>query len=278
MNGAHPPSSEGRQQKEPAVRDSRMATGRRFVGVRQGETTSHLTIDIAGVPVAAIIIRSARRSRTIAISVEAGRLKVRAPLTSTDTRLIDVVNRRANWIAGRLRDLPTAPPEPLLATGESLPYRGESLTLHVASHSSHRVRVRLDGDTLLVELPAALPAAAHSTNIRNAVSGWYRERASETFPEVVDHWSAVSGLVPSRMLIRNQQRRWGSCGPDGTVRLSWRLILLEPRLAEYVVVHELAHLRHRHHQAPFWQEVSRLMPDYLDRRRELSAAGRRLVV
>jgi predicted metal-dependent hydrolase len=80
------------------------------------------------------------------------------------------------------------------------------------------------------------------------------------------------------MLIRNQHRRWGSCGPDGTVRLNWRLILLEPRLAEYVVVHELAHLRHRHHQAPFWQEVSRLMPDYLDRRRELSAAGRQLVV
>lgn len=258
--------------------ESRMTAGRQLVGVRPGETTSHLTIDIAGVPVAAVIIRSARRSRTIAISVLGGTLRVRAPLTSTDARVIDLVNKRAGWIAGRLHELPTATPELLLATGETLPYRGESLTLHVARHSGHRARARLDGNTLLVELPAPLPSAAHSPNIRDAVSAWYRERASETLPEVLAHWSAVSGLVPSRMLIRNQQRRWGSCGPDGTVRLNWRLILLEPRLAEYVVVHELAHLRHRHDQAPFWQEVSRLMPDYLDRRRELSAAGRQLLV
>lgn len=277
MTGVDLSSGGNRGQEQLSASNPRVA-GRQRVGVRAGETMDQLIIDVAGVPIPAMIIRSARRSRTLAISVEAGTLKVRAPLTATNAQVIDMVKKRATWIAGRLRSLPTGPAEPLLANGETLPYLGASLTLRVALHAGRRVKAGLDGSTLLVELPAALPPAAHAANTRHAVSAWYRARAAEALPEVLRHWSAVSGLVPSRVLIRDQRRRWGSCAPDGTVRLNWRLILLAPRLAEYVVVHELAHLRHRHHQASFWQEVSRLMPDYLDRRRELSAAGRELVV
>jgi predicted metal-dependent hydrolase len=76
--------------------------------------------------------------------------------------------------------------------------------------------------------------------------------------------------------MRDQKRRWGSCSPDGTIRLNWRLVLLESALAEYVVVHELAHLRHRHHQESFWQEVARLVPDHVSRRRQLRDAGKGL--
>jgi predicted metal-dependent hydrolase len=78
------------------------------------------------------------------------------------------------------------------------------------------------------------------------------------------------------VLIRAQRQRWGSCGPDGTLRFNWRILMAPPTLIDYVVVHELAHLRYKHHDSAFWAEVSRLLPDYQLRRARLKEVGPRL--
>ena len=78
------------------------------------------------------------------------------------------------------------------------------------------------------------------------------------------------------MLIRDQQQRWGSCVPDGTLRFNWRVAMLQPELAEYVVVHELAHLKVSSHSAEYWALVSSLLPDAQERRRRLREAGKML--
>ena len=82
-----------------------------------------------------------------------------------------------------------------------------------------------------------------------------------------------SRLVATRVLVRDQRRRWGSCATDGTIRLNWRLIMLEPDLADYVICHELVHLRHRHHQASFWAEVAALIADHRERRKRLNVVA-----
>ena len=76
------------------------------------------------------------------------------------------------------------------------------------------------------------------------------------------------------VLIRDQRQRWGSCAPDGTLRFNWRVVMLEPPLAEYVVVHELAHLKVGSHSSEYWALVSSLLPDAQRRRRWLREAGR----
>ena len=78
------------------------------------------------------------------------------------------------------------------------------------------------------------------------------------------------------MLVRDQRQRWGSCAPDGTLRFNWRVVMLEPDLAEYVVVHELAHLKVSGHSAKYWALVSGLLPDAQQRRRRLRESGRLL--
>ena len=80
----------------------------------------------------------------------------------------------------------------------------------------------------------------------------------------------------SRVLVRDQRQRWGSCAPDGTLRFNWRATMLPPALIEYVVVHELAHLTHRNHSTDFWGLVSEAMPDAQQRRQRLREAGRTL--
>ena len=77
-------------------------------------------------------------------------------------------------------------------------------------------------------------------------------------------------------LIRDQRRRWGSCAPDGTLRFSWRGMMLEPALIDYIVVHELAHLAQQNHSSDFWTLVASALPDAQERRKRLREAGRTL--
>ena len=78
------------------------------------------------------------------------------------------------------------------------------------------------------------------------------------------------------MLIRDQRRRWGSCASDGTLRFSWRGMMLEPALIEYIVVHELAHLTVKNHSPDFWKLVTSAMPDVQQRRKRLREVSRTL--
>ena len=78
------------------------------------------------------------------------------------------------------------------------------------------------------------------------------------------------------VLIRDQRQRWGSCTPDGTLRLNWRVVMLQPELAEYVVIHELSHLKVSSHSAEYWAQVSSLLPDAQQRRQRLREVGKML--
>ncbi len=120
-----------------------------------------------------------------------------------------------------------------------------------------------------------MPQVAES--IRAALAAWFRERAAETLPDIVKRWvPSLGGDGPTRILIRNQKQRWGSCSADGTLRFNWRVIMLPPELIDYIVVHELAHLRHQNHSREYWDHVTAAMPDAIQRRKALREAGQNL--
>ena len=106
---------------------------------------------------------------------------------------------------------------------------------------------------------------------------WLRRRASERLPERVEPWRAHAGVPMPRVIVADQQERCGSCDQAGTIRLNWRIIQAPMRLVDYVVVHELVHLRHGGHGRDYWQAVGRVMPDYERRRRDLRERGALLV-
>ncbi len=93
----------------------------------------------------------------------------------------------------------------------------------------------------------------------------------------VEAWLAEAGIPMPHVRLANQQKRWGSCDQAGTIRRNWRIIQAPMRLVDYVVVHELVHLRHRGHGRDYWQAVGRVMPDYERRRRNLRERGALLV-
>jgi len=238
--------------------------------------TEHGMVQHGGMVIPYRIVRSARRRRTIELRIENDGVRVAAPLRTSVAEVEAFVRSRVPWIQKQRTSRPT-PPQPVqFATGEQMPYQGRWLPLDVITSASKAARVDLDLLGLRVSVNDRISEDARPAVIETALRHWYRSRASEELPERVAYWAAQAAYAPSRVIVRDQKRRWGSCAPDGTLRLNWRLIMLDPRLIDYVVVHELAHLVRPHHRPSFWAEVERILPGSRSRRALLRAAGARL--
>lgn len=221
--------------------------------------------------------RSERRKKTVQIRIEGGAVRVAAPSATRDGELRAIVRKRASWILKRLAEVVPEAGGTRFVSGEALPYLGQHIPLVVERGDVPSPQVRLDRGSFRISVPRNLEDGEREEQIRGAVVAWYRARAAERFPAAVDRWRPRLGVgEPSRVLIRNQRRRWGSCSSDGTLRFSWRGMMLEPALIDYIVVHELAHLGQQNHSPDFWTLVASTLPDAQERRKRLREAGRTL--
>lgn len=213
--------------------------------------------------------RSRRRTKTIEVKVSHEGVKVYAPWSAPDRELRKFVREKASWIIDNVAKF--ADIEPLrFVDGETLPYLGREVPMFFETSDVRSPSVRFDECCLTVTEPVGLVGHHRSDLIGRALLEWYYARALETLPSAVDRWWPVLGRGSrSRVLIRNQKSRWGSCGADGTLRFNWRVMVLDPVLIDYVVVHELAHLSVRDHSSDFWNLVRTFIPDVQHRRKRL---------
>ncbi len=223
------------------------------------------------------IRRSDRRRKTVQIKIDGGAVQVAAPSATPDSELRAIVRGRASWILKRISEaIPEAAPKRFVS-GDTLPYLGRDVRMIVESADVPSPQLRLDRGNFRILVPRSLDDGERDEQIRRAAIAWYGARAAERYPARVDSWwPRVGSREPSRVLIRDQRRRWGSCASDGTLRFSWRGMMLEPALIEYIIVHELAHLTVKNHSPDFWKLVSSAMPDAQQRRKRLREAGRTL--
>ncbi len=221
--------------------------------------------------------RSERRRKTVQVTVDGGGVQVAAPMTTPVSDLRAIVRKRAPWILSHASEAMLEAAPKRFVSGETLPYLGRNVRLVVESADARSPRVRFDHWRFRVAVPETLNGDERYERVRRAVVGWYRDRAAERLPDVVELWWPRLGRGKmSQILVRDQRQRWGSCAPDGTLRFNWRAMMLKPALIEYVVAHELAHLTHRNHSTDFWALLSQVMPDAQQRRNRLREAGRTL--
>ncbi len=123
-----------------------------------------------------------------------------------------------------------------------------------------------------------IPCSDLTDTQRAALTRRYIDAAKEYFPKRVAYFHQFTGGTYSRITIRDQKTRWGSCSSKGTLFFNWRLMLAPPAILDYVVVHELCHLRHMDHSPAFWQAVGEVFPDYASARKWLRKHGQELVL
>jgi len=236
--------------------------------------TEHGQVRYGSSTIAYTVNRSGRRKKTVEITVDghAGVL-VAAPEGVPQVDIDAIVRRRARWILRKASPAMMDPHPRQFVSGVSLPYLGRSVRMIVEEGEGSRPLIRFRHWSFEILIPPKLEGEARQHAIKRALMGWYKGRAQRRLEERVKRWSAVLGQHPVEVLIRDQRQRWASCAPDGTLRFNWRVIMAEPAMLDYVVVHELAHLIVKNHSTDFWTTVASVLPDYAVRRRRLRELG-----
>jgi len=227
-----------------------------------------------------VIIRSRRRRKTIEITLDpADGVLVSAPVNVPSEDVVRVVRRRAGWIVRKSTEAMLHPRPKQFISGESLPYLGRQVRMFVDSSSeARRATVHFDHWAFRILVPDHLVGEARRKAALGAVTAWYKRRAQERLTARARVWSEKLGVAPTLVLTRDQRQRWGSCAPDGTIRFNWRVVMAEASLIDYVVIHELLHLKVRNHGREFWERMAACMPDYKVRRARLREFGPTLVI
>jgi hypothetical protein len=215
------------------------------------------------------LLKRSFRRRTVAISIhpEQG-LVVYSPARLSHRWLEEVLLKKARWILSKTREAADAraqAAELRWEPGQSLPFRGALHPLKVA-HDAAPAGVQLENGSLVLNLPLEFPGSVTSDRIRQEIVGWYREQARRVLLGRVHHYQEAMGVRARNVRVKDQKRRWGSCSADGMLNFNWRLILAPPEILDYVVVHELCHLRLLNHSPAFWDLVGTVMPDYRARK------------
>jgi predicted metal-dependent hydrolase len=221
-------------------------------------------------------LRRARR-RSIGLVIGADGLAVSAPHWVGLAEIEAALQAKSGWVLRKLGE--QAERQRRLdglrtdwRDGATLPYLGEPLRIVLDATVDG---VRLDADAWPPgaagsrRLRVGLPAPAAAAQIRDAVHGWLQARAREWFLPRCRHFEALLGVRMTRLTLSSAATRWGSASADGSIRLHWRLIQLPPASIDYVVAHELAHLREMHHGPAFWATVRAVLPHYEQQRRAL---------
>ncbi len=172
-------------------------------------------------------------------------LPQRMPLHAAE----DAVRELRPWIDRRLADA-RRQRAAVLARGDTLPYLGQTLLVRA---ERGRARVTRRGETLLV------PDGAERSE---AIERWYRRMAREEFRSRLDRACAIGGFSYTRLTVRDQRTRWGSCSRGGAVSFNWRLLLAPEAVLDYVVWHEVCHLAFMDHSPRFWGLVARYCPEH----------------
>ncbi|MDE2260420.1 MAG: DUF45 domain-containing protein [Betaproteobacteria bacterium] len=195
-----------------------------------------------------------RRRRSIGLLVDHTGLTVAIPPWVTLGSVEQAIRDQWPWVQKKLqhwreRAIPEAPQ---FCEGESLPWLGGTRTLRFAS--AQLSLLPQEGEVIEVD-PSEGP-------VQFLVQQWYRAQALPLFQRRVQFFAEKLGMPAPRVHLSNALGRWGSCNDCGEIRLSWRLIKASPAEIDYVVAHEVAHLRHLNHGQDFWQLVAQLYPDF----------------
>lgn len=226
------------------------------------------------VPLEFRLVRSKKRKRTISIHVNATKgVEIKVPHATSIERVNTLIKTRFNWIKERLNVIPiTLTP---WYEQNTLFYLGQRYPVQIETFPFAKIRGEcvLENTHFQVTLAQGLTASAQQNLYKRTLENWYRERAREVLSERTDYFVTLMQVKPNTIIIKTQKRRWGSCDAKNNIRYNWKIIMAEPALIDYLIVHELAHIKHKNHSKKFWNFVASRVPDHQQRRKKLHQFG-----
>jgi predicted metal-dependent hydrolase len=227
-------------------------------------------------PIAYDLKRSHRR-RSVAIRVEPdGKVTVLAPRFALGYFIDRLVQKRTDWIRQKLDYFEAYrrknPPKEFVS-GESFPIWGREYRLKVVGITKEdRPSCELVDGRLRVSIRTVDDPSAGRL-VQGLLRDWYARQTEERLQDVLPKLAVLMGVAPATIKVVNQKKRWASCSRKGNLRFNWRLSMMPPSILDYVIVHELAHIRAHDHSRRFWDVVHSALPDFKNRRLWLRENG-----
>jgi predicted metal-dependent hydrolase len=199
------------------------------------------------------------------ITVTPGCVEVLALTTDDDAAIESFLDRKRQWLFDTVRQLEeitaNRPVVPRFMTGSKIPFRGRPSSLTVRRHDGAHVEIAHKAG-FIVDLPSSVAEDATDAIVAMEIKLWLKRRVRRDVHEIATGYEKRFGLKPRSIRVAEFATGWGSCGANGTVHIDWRLVFAPKRVLEYVVVHEMAHLKHRSHGDEFWRFLGSMLPDY----------------
>ena len=218
------------------------------------------------------IIRT-ERSKSASIEIEGDTVKVTVPKNLSEQRIEELVKNRTVWIRQKLKIQTETirPKDKEYVNGETFSYLGRNYRLKCLSGGSGETK--LTNGYLTVCLAKDASGAAVEGCMRQSLQQWYQARALEKLKEKTKRYSAILGVSPQSVGVKEYKARWGSCSSSGDVTYNWRIIMAPHHIVDYIVVHELCHLLEHNHGPKYWKHVKNVIPDYKECREWLKVNG-----
>lgn len=216
-----------------------------------------MTTAISGPGFCAKLVRSPRR-RTLSIQIKHGEVQVRAPLGMPFPEIQDFVRRKTRWISGHLQRQSVSAASPL-ETGSTLMWFGKPMTL--IFRLSQTAGVEPSSSELTVSLPLD-----NFDQRKTVLEHWYNQQTLEYVTSRLSFYARLAQVEPGAIKVRFYKSRWGSCRSNGDLQFNGILAMAPREVIDYVIVHELCHMRVFNHSPEYWRLVARVMPEYARQR------------
>ena len=224
------------------------------------------------------IVRSAKR-RSISIEIRQAQVVIRAPVGVAETLLLDFLRQKAQWVRQKIAEqtqrLEQLEPlvEPVYGAGAELPFLNERLTLVIGRGTLAAIR-RVDQQLhVILSTRSRLP---DEQQIRQLLMRWYQQQALRVLTDKTRQLSARMGLACTAVTVKATRSKWGHCTSRGAIQYNWNILLAPEHIVDYLVAHEVCHLRHQNHSRDFWALVASVCSSFATDRAWLKANGARL--
>lgn len=213
-----------------------------------------------------------KRKRTLSITItSSAQVIVLAPYSLSNAKIKDIIRKRAEWILQKkeyFKQLSLQFPDKEFISGEQLLFLGRKHRLKIKEVISKAPQMpTLAGRRVFISVTKYLTPYEKKKKIKETLIKWFFSETAKVIKQRTKRYSRILNLVPNEVIIKDQKKRWGSCSGNGTLRLNWKIAMAPISIIDYIVVHELCHLKVKNHSPGFWKQVSFAVPDY-QRRRE----------
>jgi len=193
-------------------------------------------------------------------------LTVVVPSSYNVEQLSGLLRKKGRWILGKLAEYgkgQTAVAEKKLESGDSIPYLGQYLKVVEWHNPGTAVSIRLEKNQLFVNF------GSRNGHLNLIMEWWYRQQAEKLIKKSADELCSLLGVTYGRLTIRGAKTRWGSCSRKSNLNFNWKLMMAPEPVIDYVIIHELAHLKEMNHSKKFWELVAEHCPQWRKHKRWL---------